>query len=74
MIYDVKKVAQGEYIINHSVIVFDIMPERDGVHYKINYDDLAITSAEADEIGNEFIERAMENFFKDENMENFLTV
>lgn len=58
------KIAQGRFIINDSLIVYDLDADEDGIKYKINYDETAITGGEADEIAAEFIETALNHYIK----------
>lgn len=61
MINDVRKLADGKYIINDSVVVRDITAEEDGFHYSLDYDDKLVTSDEANELGQEFFKEAFQN-------------
>jgi hypothetical protein len=66
MIRSIKKLGESRYIINDGVIISDLDYEKDGISYKIDYDDSVLSANEAKELGDEFINAAVKAGKSDE--------
>lgn len=59
MINSVKKIKDGKYLINEAVIISGISFEDNHIVYDIDYDKELITHQLAEQIGDEFIMKAL---------------
>ena len=53
-----------KFIINDSLVVFDLDVDEKGIKYKVNYDENVITEGEANEIAVDFVEQALLHYSK----------
>ena len=61
MIHSVKKVAEGRYVLNDSLILHDIDYGDEGLTYNFSYDEKVITEKESQLIIEEFLSEAFNN-------------
>lgn len=61
MIHSVKKLPNDRFLINDSIVLYDLDFDDEGVVFKIDYDEKMISEAEATEISQKFVQDALEN-------------
>ena len=59
MIKEVKKMKEGRYLLNNSVIISDFDFGDKGVSYKLDWDEQLVSEEDAKIMGNEFVHRAV---------------
>lgn len=60
MITEVKKIKEGEFLINESVKVYELDIIDTGIEYSFDYDEKVLTEQEAQELSEEFINAAIQ--------------
>lgn len=62
----IRKIKEGVYILNDSVVINNFNYEDDdGITYTINYDENIISEQEAFNLADRFIADAINNFYKE---------
>lgn len=59
MITSIKKIKEGKYVLNDSVIVSEFDFKNDHVQYKIDYDENEVNEQHAQDLADEFIMKAL---------------
>lgn len=59
MITNVLNAGNGRYIINNSIVIYDLNALDEGIEYSIEYNEKEITLETASEIADEFIKETI---------------
>jgi len=60
MLTSIKKIAEGRYMLNDSVIISELDYGTDGVSYKIDYDEHLLTESEVNKLCDLFLEQVFD--------------
>jgi len=64
MINSIKKISEGKYVLNGSVLIYNFDYADDGLSYSIDFDEENISKDQAEELSKEFISEALESLKK----------